>query len=245
MSLVTPSPGQQWVHNRTQTPVLIDSIHGPGLTPSARHIIIYRDRDGHVPMDLDRFVHEYYFAAEHAPSPEPVADLRGASKEFYDVFAFHEKFGLINHVNPGHLTKAKLQERVEFMLEELLEFATAAGIAVDVSAQRALDGVCIAHETSVSDGSTGQSLAGQADALVDLVYVALGTAVMLGLPWDPLWDDVQRANMAKVRGVTHRGHAVDVKKPEGWVGPQTQAILDLAGYQAHEEYRDDTERQAL
>ena len=43
---------------------------------------------------------------------------------------------------------------------------------------------------------------GIADALVDIVYVAIGTAVMMGLPWNELWRDVQRANMAKVPGAT-------------------------------------------
>ena len=37
------------------------------------------------------------------------------------------------------------------------------------------------------------------DALIDLTYVAMGTAYMMGLPWQDLWDEVQRANMSKVR----------------------------------------------
>lgn len=149
------------------------------------------------------------------------------SKEFADVLAFHQKFGLLNFERPGHLTAGKLQERIEFLQEELDEFKEGCGI----------EGVGGGYESSGV-----QDLAKQADALVDLVYVALGTAVMLGLPWDWLWNDVQRANMAKVRGMTKRGHQVDVTKPPGWQGPQTQRILDLAGYTAHEEYRDDTQR---
>lgn len=123
--------------------------------------------------------------------------------EIDDVRAFNAKFGLLLHETPGHLTYSKLLERAEFMGEELCEFYRAA------------------HE---------QDLASQADALVDLVYVALGTAVMLGLPWAELWADVQRANMAKVRGPTKRGHAVDCCKPEGWVGPKTTEILEAHGY---------------
>lgn len=149
------------------------------------------------------------------------------SKEFADVRAFHQKFGLMCFDTPGHLTLGKLKERVEFMQEELDEFVDASGLT--------------------NQNYDSQDLAKQADALVDLVYVALGTAVMMGLPWDWLWDDVHRANMMKERGVTHRGHAVDVKKPPGWKGPQGERILKLAGYKGdfstnQEQGRDDTQR---
>lgn len=125
------------------------------------------------------------------------------SKEFEDVRKFHQKFEQLCFDKPGHLSTAKLRERIDFMQEELDEF---------------------------KEGADEQNLAKQADALIDLVYVACGTAVMLGLPWDWLWNDVQRANMAKVQGMTHRGTQKDVCKPPGWQPPQTRRILDLAGY---------------
>lgn len=137
------------------------------------------------------------------------------SKMFDDVKKFHEKFGIIVKAKPGHLTKRKLIERIEFLQEELDEFIDACGI----------------DPRTWELNDKPQDLAKQADALIDLVYVALGTAVMLGLVcWDKLWDDVQRANMAKVRGKTHRGHQVDVTKPEGWMPPTTDYILLQAGY---------------
>ena len=130
---------------------------------------------------------------------------------FDDVKSFHQKFGLLVSEQPTHLTRRKLRERVECLQEELEEFM----LAVD-----------------------SQSLPEQADALIDLVYFALGTAVMMGLPWDELWADVQRANMSKVRGETKRGHKVDVTKPVGWVAPQGHGILARHGYQGYdgEEY---------
>lgn len=143
------------------------------------------------------------------------------SKEFQDVSDFHAKFELLRFDKPGHLSTGKLKERIEFMQEELDEFVEGAGFEYGSPNE---------GEAGVLHNYGEQDLAKQADALVDLVYVALGTAVMLGLPWDWLWDDVQRANMAKVRGVTHRGHAVDVCKPPGWQGPQTGRVLELAGY---------------
>lgn len=120
-----------------------------------------------------------------------------------DVREFHRKFNLIISEAPRHLVARKLKERIEFMQEELDEFK--------VAAER-------------------QHLAGMADALIDLAYVTLGTAVMLGLPWLPLWFDVHRANMAKERGATHRGHPVDVRKPAGWEPPKTAEILADYGY---------------
>lgn len=123
--------------------------------------------------------------------------------EMDDVRRFQLKFGQIVNDTPVHLTKRKLRERSEFLQEELDEF------------KRAIE---------------TQDLAEQADALVDLVYVAKGTANMLGLPWDELWLDVQRANMAKVAGVGKRGHLVDCIKPPGWIPPQTMVILQNAGY---------------
>lgn len=142
-------------------------------------------------------------------------------QEFADVRAFHRKFDLIVGDRPQHLTWRKLKERVEFLLEELQELAEGCGLEIDAVA----GGVGV-----INNGQVEQDLAQQADALVDLVYVALGTAVQLGLPWEALWDDVQRANMSKVRGMTKRGHQVDVTKPEGWRGPRTHEILHEAGY---------------
>lgn len=136
-----------------------------------------------------------------------------------DVRAFHRKFGLLNPNVPVHLTRKKLAERANFMLEELKEFADAAGLTFDPD--------CAEFVPRILDRD--QNLPLQADALVDLVYVALGTAVQMDLPWRELWDDVQRANMQKVRGESDRAY-IDVIKPSGWVPPKTDDILARAGY---------------
>jgi hypothetical protein len=69
-----------------------------------------------------------------------------------------------------------------------------------------------------------------ADALVDIVYVAMGTAYMMGLPWQQLWDEVQRSNMDKVRASdasqSKRKNSLDVVKPQGWVGPDLKSIIE-------------------
>ena len=50
-----------------------------------------------------------------------------------DVRAFHQKFGLLNFPTPGRLAYGKLRERIECMLEEITEFAAAAGFEVETS----------------------------------------------------------------------------------------------------------------
>ena len=135
-------------------------------------------------------------------------------KELEDVRAFQKKFDILNNSVPTMVTKRKLLERIECMQEELDEFRKAV---------------------------EEQDFPEQADALIDIVYFAKGTAVMMGLPWTELWNDVQRANMEKVRGVGKRGHAVDLVKPEGWKKPDGEAILKAAGWRKSE-YTDEVGR---
>jgi predicted HAD superfamily Cof-like phosphohydrolase len=130
-----------------------------------------------------------------------------------DVGNFHRRFGLVNTLGlPGPGPRAQvsglMEFRQKFMQEELDEFA---------------------------NGLAENDIAQMADALVDLAYVVHGTAHFLGLPWQDLWDDVQRANMSKVRAAadgsdSKRGSAFDVIKPPGWRGPNTAAILSAWGW---------------
>jgi predicted HAD superfamily Cof-like phosphohydrolase len=130
---------------------------------------------------------------------------------FWDVGVFHEKFGLRHgngqDVGPVDIPDDLMQFRINFMQEELDEF---------VRASKTMD-----H-------------AEMADALIDLVYVAMGTAHMFGYPWNRLWDDVQRANMTKERATaataSERGGQWDVVKPEGWRPPDPATILRVHGF---------------
>ena len=75
------------------------------------------------------------------------------------------------------------------------------------------------------DALASQDLPGQIDALVDLVYVAIGALLEMGI--DPLeaFRPVQEANMMKVRGETRRGHGYDAQKPDGWKPPDHEAVI--------------------
>lgn len=125
--------------------------------------------------------------------------------ETADVRAFHEKLGFLISDRPAHLTDRKMVERLNFIREEFEE-------------------LCEAHDF-------GQ-MAKMLDAMIDMVYVIKGTALMMGLPWEEAWSEVQRANLEKVPGVTHRGNKVDAVKPEGWRPPDHDSILALYGYAA-------------
>lgn len=123
--------------------------------------------------------------------------------EFLTVRRLYRKFGFIESSTPTHLTSRKALERVGMMAEEVVEFTRAAARG---------------------------DMAGMADALVDLDVFLKGTASMMGLPWKALFDDVDRANSGKERGVGKRGFTDDITKPPGWVGPRTEEILAKAGY---------------
>lgn len=127
-----------------------------------------------------------------------------------DVLAFHEKFKVPISSIPRLLEPTVAAYRIAFLREELQEYIEAVRL---------------------------DDVAAQADALVDLVYVALGTAIFQGLPWKELWDDVHAANMRKVRGIENEDALLlrseyDVVKPADWRGPQTHRILLAASMRA-------------
>lgn len=126
--------------------------------------------------------------------------------DFDSVGEFHRKFGLpVAGVIPlDVIDDESFLFRYQFLLEELQEL---------IQAHRDRD------------------LVGVADALADLVYVALGTAHMYGIPFDEVFAEVQRANLSKERtsGSTDRrskrGSDLDVVKPEGWRPPDISDVL--------------------
>ncbi|CAB4143255.1 Phosphoribosyl-ATP pyrophosphohydrolase-like [uncultured Caudovirales phage] len=119
-------------------------------------------------------------------------------QEFNNVEEMHAKFGFTVGYYPEMLPRKVMLARAMFIKEELDELMNAIA---------------------------SNDLPEAADALIDIVYVAKGTAVMMGLPWEPLWDDVHRANMTKEKGLTKRGMDEDLIKPPGWEPPDTIQIL--------------------
>lgn len=123
---------------------------------------------------------------------------------FNDLRAFHEKFGLEKPELAEMLDEETQQFRRNFLQEELDEYDNAILM---------------------------EDLPEQIDALLDLVYIAVGTLDLMGVVSQAHWNEIQRANMEKERA-THpsqskRGSSLDVIKPKGWVGPDHHHLLEL------------------
>lgn len=103
-------------------------------------------------------------------------------------------------VGPWFLSEERAKARGEHIAEELKEFL---------------------NPISPSD---------QADALIDIIYIAAGTLAEMGVTPDQAqraWDEVHSANMRKVNGSLAKRPSAgphDAVKPEGWVGPDWDYI---------------------
>jgi len=117
--------------------------------------------------------------------------------QYKDIDAFHKKFKF----NQGKGIKSMDYNfgnwRVDFIMEEIAELTEALDNKDDVEIL---------------------------DALVDICYVAMGTAWLMGLPFEEAWKEVQRSNMEKIRQASDRSE-FDVVKPEGWKAPDIKGII--------------------
>jgi predicted HAD superfamily Cof-like phosphohydrolase len=65
-----------------------------------------------------------------------------------------------------------------------------------------------------------------AKELCDLVYVALGAAVVYGIPFNEVWDAVHMSNMNKMEdGKVRYREDGKVAKPEGWEPPDLTEVI--------------------
>jgi hypothetical protein len=103
---------------------------------------------------------------------------------------------------PGRLSEARKAFCMQLLKEELTEY-----------------------EDSITLGD-------EVDALLDLVYVALGRVVEMGVVPGGAFDEIHRANMTKARG-RRSGRAVadpdghDAVKPKDWKAPDLRPFLEL------------------
>jgi predicted HAD superfamily Cof-like phosphohydrolase len=68
------------------------------------------------------------------------------------------------------------------------------------------------------------SLPEVADALADLAFVTIGANDVWGIPGDAVWEEVCRANMAKLGGPKDPVTGKHLK-PEGWTPPDIEGVL--------------------
>lgn len=115
----------------------------------------------------------------------------GLNKGFFQVHGFHKAFGHPIAETPTFILPERAKARADWKNEEVAEFLEATDVV------------------------------GQADAMIDLIYFALGSLVEMGVKPDRLFDIVQEANMGKLHEVDGEMVAVyredgKVKKPENW-----------------------------
>lgn len=145
---------------------------------------------------------------------------------YRDVWEFHRFFGHSVGHKPRFLDNKRHEFRVKLIDEEFTEF---------------------------KDAVITKDLVEAADALADLVYVVIGTAVEMGIPFEAVWRAVQYSNMDKRMNPKHSMTCAlmqspadapercncgavaytetgKTKKPEGWIEPQgaIAEILKLA-----------------
>jgi len=121
-------------------------------------------------------------------------------KAWRDVYEFHRKFGAPYRETPRPLPAERGRLRVLWMREEIDEFVEA------------------------------ETIEDQADAMIDLMYFALGTLVEMGVRPQALFDIVHNANMQKLwqDGTVHRNADGKTLKPPEWRDPAPLLRAELA-----------------
>ena len=79
----------------------------------------------------------------------------------------------------------------------------------------------------LGDAIEAKDVVAVADACADLIYVVIGLALAYGVDLRPVWQAVQRSNMAKLGGpVREDGKRL---KPDGWAPPDIAGVLAEQG----------------
>lgn len=86
-------------------------------------------------------------------------------------------------------------------------------------------GISLVREefTETMDAWAGKDINGIADGVVDLIWVLCGLLARMGIDLDSVWDEVRKANYAKLGGPVRADGKV--LKPEGWKPPDISAAL--------------------
>lgn len=138
-----------------------------------------------------------------------------------DVEAFHTAIGQPLHTKPEFRDAGF---RLRLLLEEVAEFAEASGFGYVALTVRE---VMRRADDTYAD-CIGRDLPAACDGLIDTIYIAIGTLAHWGVNAAPLWDAVQRANMAKAGG--GRNAEGKAMKPPGWTPPNIEGELVKQGY---------------
>lgn len=121
------------------------------------------------------------------------------NNEWNKVKDFQLRFGHPVSEFPKKMERDRAMKRYHWMLEEINEFLDA------------------------------DEIVEQADAMIDVIYFALGTLVEMGIKPDNLFDIVQAANMAKLwpDGQPHYNAEGKTIKPSTWEDPHTKLEAEI------------------
>lgn len=137
--------------------------------------------------------------------------------QMLDVALFNAKFGIEQPPFARRLSTDLALFRLKFLVEEVQELAQAMGFHLD-------------YKISDQVYPNTVNLEQQLDALVDLNYVSVGTALIAGFDFDEAWRRVHHANMQKERALpdgsnSSRFSQYDVVKPAGWTPPDLSDLV--------------------
>lgn len=149
-------------------------------------------------------------------------------QEQQDVAEFHRAMDQAILPKPGVPSRDVIALRARLVTEEFGEFI---GALSGATADETIRLVLFLHGfiKSYVMGGKSPDMEGLADAIADLKYVLEGTNLAFGIDGEPVWDEVQRANMAKVGGPTD-AHGKRLKPP-GWIPPDIRKVLLAQGWE--------------
>lgn len=121
------------------------------------------------------------------------------NREYQAVKRFHLAMGHPAPTLVTQLTRKRVLTRAKWLMEEVQE---------------------------LKDGITQEE---QIDACIDIIYLATGTMVEMGLNPTDYFDNVQMANMDKVweDGKVHLDDSGKVIKPPHWIPPKQHHLYQL------------------
>lgn len=124
------------------------------------------------------------------------------NEQYEQVKEFQKAFNCPYAEKPILMDMDRAKARYKWMLEEIDEFIEA---------------------------TENKDLVEQADAMIDVIYFALGTLVELGIPPKELFDIVQKANMSKLweDGKPHYNEIGKVIKPSTWEDPHEKTVAAI------------------
>lgn len=142
-------------------------------------------------------------------------EFKGLDDAYEKVRAFHADFSLPVASHPDRLSASRVDARVNWMREELSELLSA-------------------HD-----------LEEQVDAVSDLMYLALGCLVEMGVQPGVPFTAVHRTNLEKrwPDGTIRVNAEGKLLKPPGWIGPERAISLCLTDLQIQRIAREEEKKE--